>query len=315
MTGRFANAREARIAREAADWHSRMLEPVSTDERAAFDQWKADPRHARAYAEIARMAVVAQGLPRPVRRTRRERFARRSLRPALAFGASALLLAGGLGWAVLRGGDPAEAALINSGPATRVVRLGDGTIVALDTGAHLTFAPAPSRRAVTVLAGRARFDVARGSKPFVVNIGDARISAGEARLDASLRNGVAQIVLFTGTAHVAVPTTTTPVTLRPGTALTVAGDRIRPIAAAGGDAWWPLARTELRQVPLSIVVARANAVSTPPIRLSAGIEPLPVTAILDLRDTRSLAPKLAAALDLTLADRGDHLLLARAKNF
>lgn len=315
MTSGFADAREARIAREAAAWHSRMLEPVSRDERAAFDAWHAEPSHARAYAEIARLARVAQGLPRPVRRARREQTPRRSLRPALAFSVSALLLTSAFGWTLLRGGEPAEAALINTGSSTRVVRLCDGTVVALDTGARLSLGQGRCARAVTVLAGRARFDVARGVTALVVNAGEARITADEARLDASLQNGVAQVALLTGTARLEPRQQAAAVQLRPGEALLVSGDRIRPVPLPTDDRWWPLARAELRQVPLSIVVARANAVSLPPIRLAPGTEGLPVTGILDLRDTRSLAPKLAAALDLTLTDRGGDLLLARAKNF
>lgn len=315
MTSGFADTREARIAREAAAWHSRLLEPVSANERAAFAAWHADPGHARAYAEIARLAAVAQELPRPVRRSRLERATRQSMRPALAFSVSVLLMTLALGWALLRGGEPAEAALINTRPSTRVARLCDGTIVALDTGARLSLARDRCARAVRVLAGRARFDVAHGAQAFVVTAGDARITADEARLDASLRNGAVQVALLTGTARLKPGQQAAAAQLRPGEALLVSGGRVRPVPLAAGDMWWPLARAELRQVPLSVVVARANAVSRPRIRLVAGIEGLPVSGILDLRDTRSLAPKLAAALDLTVSDRRGDLLLARAKKF
>jgi transmembrane sensor len=315
MARGFASAHAARIAREAAAWHSRMLAPVSAAERAAFDAWHADPAHARAYAEIAHIAALAEQLPAPARRAAKRPMPRPSLRPVLAFGLIGLLLACGLVLTMVRAGDPAQAALTNLGPATRVVRLDDGSTVALDIGTRLSFSVRKEQRAVTVLAGRARFDVAPGRVPFAVTVGAARVTADRARLDISRQGTSAHIALLDGSAHVAPARDVPAIRLAAGEALTLAGSRAQPMPLAANELLWPLARIAFDHAPLARVVDRANAVGGVPIRLDPGLATLPVTGVLDLRDTRRLAPKLAAALDLTLVDRGDVLVLARVENF
>ena len=312
MAQSFADARAARIAREAADWHTRMLEPVPPGERARFEAWHADPAHARAYAEVAQLAALAQGLPRPVRRDRRSpRPGLRALRPVLAFGFIGLLLTFGLLLTTLRSGDAAQAALTNPGPALRLVRLQDGSTVALDTGSRLTISFANGNRAATLLAGRARFDIKPGARPFLLSAKDTRVATEQARLDVSVQDKGARIALHQGHARVASGPGAPATALAPQQAFTIDGSHLEAAQLSSDDRSWPLARIAFDRMPLSDVIARANAVGGVPIRLGPGIASLPVTGVLDLRDTRKLARQLAAALGLALRDREGMLLLTR----
>jgi ferric-dicitrate binding protein FerR (iron transport regulator) len=64
--------------------------------------------------------------------------------------------------------------------------------------------------------------------------------------------------------------------------------------------------------PLAIVAAKANAIGGPKIEVpDAKVAGLRLTGVLDLRDTRALARKLAATFDLRVEERHGAILLRR----
>jgi ferric-dicitrate binding protein FerR (iron transport regulator) len=72
-----------------------------------------------------------------------------------------------------------------------------------------------------------------------------------------------------------------------------------------------MARVKFDKTPLGLIIERANTIGRPSIRIDARVARLPVTGILDLRDTHPLAAKLASALDLRLVQQKDALFLTR----
>jgi transmembrane sensor len=313
MTWRFWESREQRIAREAARWHADMLEPVSEKARASFEDWRAaDPAHAEVYAEFEPISGLATGLPRPARdQSRRVEY----WRPAFGVAIPAVLIVGAALLLVGRGAAPLFAAVTNPGPAVRVVRLADGSVVALDHGAALSVRVDPSIRRVRLQAGRARFNIAdNDTRPFVIcdSIGCVQSTGGV--VDVAMHTNYPDVVSLRGPVVLITKRSGSDraVSLSPGSAADISGSTVTPASVSRRQRLWPVARAGFNKAPLATIVAAANKLGQPVIRLDGSdLGTLRVTGVLDLRDTRILAEKLAAALHLTVKVRPDEIVLTR----
>ena len=318
MISGFQGPRQKRIARQAADWHARMIEPASETEVQAFEAWlHADPSHAAAYAESESLAALSARLPRRLLASPASTSSLARLRPAYGVAAaviliisSALLLSG-------QGPDAAHAAITNPGPAVRGFKLSDGTTVILDSGSELAVAYERDGRTVTLNSGRARISVARDPRrPFSVKAAQSTLRTGVAVVDVALTKDEVSIRVVDGEAFL----TTTPtgqadrhaIRLNEGRAVNVRDGRLVETKVDATAARWPEARLSFDDAPLATIVGLANRRGRPKIILpDAGVGALRVTGVLDIRDTRSLARKLAATLDLRIEEHSDELRLTR----
>jgi transmembrane sensor len=313
MPIRLWRSRARRIAREAADWRAEMLEPPTPDVQAEFQTWlAADPAHARAYDELEPFATLSQRLPRPVRE-RQHRTGIAVLRPALVALAVVLALAGAL-LAVAREPSAAVAAVVNPGPAIRAVRLEDGSTLTLDADTALDVALGPASREIRLRQGRARFNVAAlPNRPLRISTGAGSVTTEGALLDVALDERGMTVSALSGRAIVTAGSNTSrSAPLIANATLRVGGDAIVAIDVSQAEWRWPAGRLAFDNTPLEKIVAMANRLDAPPIRLAdPGLGAVQVTAVLDVRDTRALAHKLGSAFDLRVREDSSGILLSR----
>lgn len=297
------------IEREASDWFARLRGADGERERGAFEQWRAaDPRHAEAFAEYEKL-WAAYGT---VRRPREARTATRVqwTWPALAAASVALVLAVAVGLWGLGGGAPGPGhppLVAFEAASAKALRLDDGSVVLLAPGATVSVAYTAEAREVRLTGGEARFVVAHdASRPFRVLAGTCSVLATGSVFDVRLNGGNADVALIEGRVEVRTAQGR-PVQLAPGEGVDSDGTRR---SARTPERWMP-PRVSVEGMPLREVLALANRGAATPIDLAdAGLGGRLVTGTFDLADTRALARKLAAALDLSLDESGGRLLLA-----
>lgn len=316
MVAGFDSRRQKRIATQASDWHARMLEPTSEAEVQAFENWlRSDPAHPVAYGDVEPVSDFGVRLPR--RLLARSGTGSVRIRPSFGLAAAVTLFLGAGLWLTTQAPQAAQAAVSNPGPAVRGVRLSDGTVAILDTGAELAVAFDRNARVVTLRSGRVRFNVARDAeRPFSVAAEQAIVTARGTVFDVTLVPGEMRVWVIEGEiALVIVPpdqATTEPIALRSGQAVNVRDGRLSQMTIEPAAARWPAGRLAFDDKPLATVVAMANRQGSPKILLgddSAGT--MRVTGVLDIRDTRALARKLAATLGLRVEERDPAILLRR----
>lgn len=319
MTGPgFQSPRQKRIAKQAADWHVRMLEPASETEVEAFEAWlSADPGHGRAYAETESLAALSARLPRRMLAGLGAVPSRPFLRPAFGVAAVVLLIVASALVMTGQGRQAAYAAISNPGPAVRSYKLSDGTTVILDSGSELAVAFEQDRRTVTLNSGRARISVARDPRrPFSVKAAQATLRTGVAVVDVGLSKNDVSIRVVDGEAFLTTTSTGQKdrhaIRLDEGRAVNLHDGRLDETRVDAAAARWPEARLSFDDAPLATIVELGNRRGRPKIILAdASIGARRVTGVLDIRDTRSLARKLAATLDLHVEEHSDELRLAR----
>lgn len=307
MGWRFWESKASRIAREAARWRVEMEEPASQAQVDAFEMWlRADPAHHRAYGQFDSLAAAGQRLA-PTGSTARVSAPRR-LWPALGLAMTAVVAV--LGFALFaRPAEPQFATISNRSDAVRTVDILDGSVATLDTSSAIETAAAARR--VRLLRGRVRLVIHPSvGESIAVNARSDTILANDCVLDLAMVDGGVRIRLVSG--HAALARSKAPVPLVVGRPVSIREGVVTLASLAPDDGSWTLARVGFDNAPLEQILAAANSTGTPQISAAdPAIAALRVTAVLDLRDTRKLARKLAAALDLRVIDRGDRLILAR----
>lgn len=307
---------DKRVKDEAAAWHMRMMEPVSEAEVAEFEEWlERSPTNAQAYDEIQKLSSLGERLPRRLlfeqSVDRRWRF-----QPAFGFAAAiVVMLIAGL-WLMSPISEPAYAAVSNPGPAIREVRLDDGTEIILDAGTELAVAVADDARRVRITAGRARFTVSLdGERPFSVTAKAATATARRSVFDIAVQGKTASIVVIDGVVDVAASNgeTSAPATaIRSGQAVETQGGRLGRSSVVQSETRWPDSRRAFDNTPLATIVRMANRDGDPDIVLrDETIGALEVTGVLDIRNTRALAHKLAATYNLRVEESADAIIITR----
>lgn len=178
---------EARAQAEA--WYARLMAPdCSLRDRETFEQWRAQPGNAEAFAATERLAAGVDALagsdPRmqALMQRARERPAAQARGPrhwrvwmAAACVALAAVLGLRFGPALLSGPEPVQYATDTQG---RSIALEDGSKVQLDVASRIAVSLGRKRRSVELLQGRALFEVAHdAARPFVVQAGDGSVTA------------------------------------------------------------------------------------------------------------------------------------------
>lgn len=304
----FARLRERKAATEAAAWYARMAEPGSPEEVEQFEAWLArDPLHARCYAEMEALMTATAAVPRHVGTIRRQVSG--MLRPALACGLAAVAL---LTVAVLWPGAsaPAFATISNDGFAVRGVQLKDGTRVWLDVGARIQVRFSEVRREIVIREGRVRIIPAADGRPLELGSEMAQVEPGGTRTDVTVTQGRTIIGALDGPLAIADGSPNgegPPLRLEAGRALALdtAGVRAAPL-----ERTWIAGRLAFSDTPLGSILALANRLGNPDLAAAdAEVAALRVSGVFDLRDTRRLGRKLAAALNLDVEEARGRLIL------
>jgi transmembrane sensor len=178
----------AEIDQAAAAWAARVdRAPLAADEEAILDLWLAgDIRRQGAFAKAQAVLIHADRAralgtgydPRNFESAESRAAVAGTLKPPSR---RAALIGGGAIAASVAAG--AVGLILGSHYKTRrgevrIVPLGDGSSLTLNTDSHVMVSFSDKRRDVHLLAGEALFDVAKNpSRPFVVDAGDVKVRA------------------------------------------------------------------------------------------------------------------------------------------
>lgn len=192
------------IDEAAAAWVARLDRGLGGEEQAALDAWLAtDSRHRGA---LLRAQAVFASFDRTRALAPAETFdARRRSRRWLLGGVGTALAASvaGVAGVGLWSRDERREHATRPGEI-RSIALADGSVATLDAASRIAVTFTARSRNVTLIAGRALFDVARDpTRPFVVDAGTLAIRAigtsfsverdGDAAVEVMMREGLAQI--------------------------------------------------------------------------------------------------------------------------
>ena len=291
-----------KVETEAASWHARMSEPTSEEDVAEFEAWLcATPENSQVYDEIDRITTLGERLPIRLLHGRSTPMQAWQLRPAIGIAAAvALVIAGGT-WLTTQGTPTAMAAVSNEGASVRGVRLRDSTIVVLDRATHLDLPPDAQPHDVVLTSGRARFDTRRRGGPLSVGVATVGIRAESAVFDVAVAASVVTVSVLAGAVEIDPDTGAAlpgRATLHAGKVGTVRNSRLAAITVDGSDLRWPESRLAFDRAPLRDIIAKANLRGAPRIAFEPrALGELQVTGIFDIRDTRALSRRLAAALN------------------
>jgi transmembrane sensor len=269
-------------AAEAARWFARLASPQCTaSEREACERWlAADPAHPPAFIEARNTAnSVSAALRTDPRLQAMARDAqsdvggagvttgnpgsRRLLGAPLRVAAAvsfcvltAALFTGNSLWTDTLVVPAASADYANSEHRVRRVDLADGTHVYLDAGAEVAVTLTAKQRRVTLVRGRAYFDVAHDrSRPFAVNSAGTVTTALGTRFEVDVQRGGVRVTLAQGSIAVAPNATQSGwrELLRPGEQLRIpagSGERERLTLNADRQVAWSQGRLEFDGTPL-----------------------------------------------------------------
>jgi transmembrane sensor len=199
---------------EAVDWRMRIdAAPEDGAVRAALDAWLArSAAHRRAYADVERLARVADALPADYENLQAadEAELSRPAPPARArsvrrAGYAAVALAACLAFLFLPSLQLWMAADYSTGTAElRTITLEDGSIVSLDAGSAVATQYSAARREVTLLSGRAFFEVVPAAdRPFVVIAQDVTVTVTGTAFDVGRSGDAVSVAVQSGTVEVA----------------------------------------------------------------------------------------------------------------
>jgi transmembrane sensor len=312
------------LRREAANWLARLQSGRDPDAHRKFQKWHdADPRNAEAFERVRRTydqaallrrseaaAGRSQGIVRPA--------PVRSPRYALAV-AAALAVLVPLGLLILNGspfaiGGTEVLMLATKVGEIRSVTLTDGTKVTLDTATSVEVRIGHSSRRAVLKSGRARFEVAKAARPFLVEAGSTTVTTGQGMVDIERSGLHSRVEVLAGSADVRQPAQQGPDALTVNPGQSIAGDAAglgqKGKVPAGPD--WTRGMLQFDGTPIAAAVALANRYSNRHILIDEDVGQLRVSGAFRAGDTQGLANALAAAFHLSLRPGADgNLALAR----
>jgi transmembrane sensor len=189
----------------------------------------------------------------------------------------------------------------------RVVALADGSRVSLDGATVVQVRYRRDRRALTLLHGRAKFDVAKDTaRPFTVAAADKTVRATGTKFSVEMLQNRVRVVLYEG--HVVVREGAKAVVpLDPGQELADAritpADPVRSLAWEGGQLVFV-------DEPLASVVERVNRYAPRKLRigdLAAG--QVRVDAVFAAGDTEAFVEGVTGVLPVRAVDEGETITL------
>lgn len=313
----------------AARWYARVHAPDCTgQDRQEFETWlRASPDHWLAYADAERTVrrfdlllendaelraladqarVEHRGLPRK----------RWALPATLAAGLVVAVL-------TLRLGGVSEDTVsptVFAAPAgeQREVVLADNSVVHLDVGSEISVDMSSTARDVSLVRGRALFDVAKDPlRPFTVSAGGVRTTALGTRFQ--VHNGPERVVVVLTEGSVAVAPENAESwkeRLVPGEQLSVDGRRASPVKQSVDTYMatsWSRGRLVFRGTPLAEALEEVNRYSIRKLRLAdPSLGSIPVAGNFIAGDSELVLSAFEAALPLrSVAGGGNEIFLFR----
>lgn len=325
--------REYLRERRAAAWVVRLDEDPARYEEG-LRRWIGDDQEkAAAYnqayqafhgASAAARQIFARTAARPAPR----RLARK-VNLALVTGLSLIVVSGALLFMLeeldmlARHPVPAAQLYATKVGEVRSVRLSDGSKLIVDTDTIVRVTFSPTARAITLVKGRVRFDVAHNAaRPFIVSAGGARIADRGTVFDVEAYRLVS-VRILSGTVDVSLPGrggTARPaaIHLRPGQQLrfdpAMNDPPEAPQATPVSDLQWVSGMKTFDGVPVSEIIEEVNRYSTTKIKLAdpaMGVRPAFLD--LDIRDSSEVAQNLALYLRLDVDASEANALILRSQ--
>lgn len=334
--------RPGNLRDEASEWFAIMRGPEADARREEFEAWLArGALHRSAYNRIAETFSIGKGLKEPAPDDADTLAPSSTIRKAgkLKMAGLALALVGAVTALYLSVVSPGTLnqhgpEIANSGAAgensnqlqsklgeIREVQLSDGSRVTLDTDSLVLTRFDRTQRDVRLVRGRARFNVEKDKRPFVVAAGNGTVTALGTSFDVALgRNERVTVQLFDGTVDVRVrgdrSPAEMPVRLAPGQQLIFRAEKaaspIQVTSAPNADRRWPEGVRDYDGVRLGDVVREANRYATGPILVAAAdVSDRKVSGTYRIRDMERLAENLADMLRLALIRGNNQLLLVK----
>lgn len=313
------NVRATAQETEAGEWFVRLSKsPVSLSDIEAFKVWCEDPVRRDAYAAVegAWSNSVALGTDPDIKAALadipRSRPQHKRVWSALLGGGVLAACAAAAAWIALA---PANYSASEFRP--RTVELGDGSSVQLDAGARMSVRLGDRSRKLSLIKGRALFDVAPDpSRPFEVQAGGTRVVALGTRFVVSRESHDASVALIHGKVEVRRPAQGKAASwiLGPGQGVATAGRTVEPIDPERVLDWTD-GRLVFRATPLDEAAAEMNRYARHPVRVQAGaLSRSPISGVFRAGQEEAFARAAAEALPLELktdADGGLVLIAAR----
>lgn len=320
------NTRVAAADMEAAAWHDRLgARSVSTKTIEDFFVWRSLPANDEAYRRVEKVwaasgrlggdpaieSAVADAMNRRSGLGLRDRYRKTLFAIATATAVVALSLGA---WFWL-----GDRSLVSTAVGEqRVVQLADGSTVRLDTGSAIRVRFDDGERRIQLERGQALFTVARDpERPFVVDAGDAEVTAVGTVFDVRRMDGAVQVTLVEGVVDVIRTAGAPPSRMRAGqqAQVTAAAVSTRAVDPAKATSWTD-GRLVFEDTPLRTAVAEVNRYLERPVILDDGVAgDVPVNGVFRVGDRAAFASAAAAGLDLESRIQADGtLLLSRPKN-
>jgi transmembrane sensor len=326
---------------EAAAWRVHLFE-VGVESSMAFEAWlEASPLHREAWEEVQApwrhigeqaaapelIALRRDALTR-ARESARGRVGVRWPRVWAGVVAAGLLLVLGVQWTVRQ-----PEVYRTAFGERRVVMLQDGSRVTLDSGTLLRVSLSTDRRALELVEGQARFDVAHDAmRPFVVSARDRRIVALGTAFTVDLLGSGVVVTLLTGRVSVvresdAGPSglllgrnakhAEPPVSLRPGDQLSAAAEA--PVAVRRPDlsrvTAWEQGRLVFDDQPLAVVAEQVTRhARDQSVRADPDVADLRLSGVFEAGDVATFVDTVTRYLPVR-ADTGEdaEVVLRRAR--
>jgi transmembrane sensor len=308
---------------QAAAWVVRLSgEPTAAD-LDRFERWRAqNPEHERAFERAqAAWSIVGENSTAPeliaMRRDALGRAGQRSRRWIRAGLAAALVLLIVAPIAVLQWPESHTSVtqeLQTRRGEQRVVMLADGSRVSLDALTNLQVSYTHDARNVTLLEGRANFEVARDlARPMNVRVGDRTVMALGTVFTVEREQQEIVVTLVEGRVAVAsADRSLPPVEMRPREQLRIEGDG--PGTLRGGvDPVQALAWREGKLIfddePLTTVAARMNKYLPTPIIIEGAARDVRISGVFKAGDLRAFIDGMEGLFGLSAVRQSDAVKL------
>jgi len=292
-----------RVEREASEWLARLRGGSRQDQQAFEDWYCANPEHADAYDRVLANWETMERLARPSARPARSRY---HWIYGIAAVAAVLVLSVGLGTHHIPkpAAGAADVAMSTRVGEIRTVALPDGSHVTLDTQSAIRTDFGTAHRHVRLVRGRAHFDVANESRPFVIETGTTSVSADGAIVDVSFIDDRTDVGVIRGTANLrpllhdtALVRLDAGTTLRSGRDGPLGPSHAYPPAATR----WTTGMLSFENADLASVVAIANRYNYTRIVLAGpSLGDLKFTGTVKARDPAGITHMMAAMFGLHL---------------
>lgn len=307
------NMSDEAIREEAIAWLARLRADTTEADQRAFESWYArNSRHADIYDAL--LDAWDETVPSVLPLTggidaNRKRWVKLALASAAAL---LLLLVGTLAASQVQDTiTPSQTMLASRPGEIRTVELADGSRVILDTDSAVQTEFTSGHRYVRLDRGRVRFEVASGTRPFIVAVGQSEVVALGTVFDVDRRHENTLVALFEGAVDVrgaaGIEERFQSVRLKPGQQVEVQKNRTiaEPVITQNVQTRWPSGMLSFENMRVAEVVAAANRYSDTHILItSPTIGNRRFTGTINTGDQHQLAETIATMFAVTA--RRDH---------